>query len=1185
MIGRQKELDALIELSDILMAGLGRISVIYGDAGIGKSRLIQEWKQNLSTKKQNMDMIWAEGKSLPDGENISYNLLRNLVKSILNIPENTSDTEQLNQLAKLIKKINTADNEFVSSSLAHLLQLPLEVKIEQEFLQLKPKELEQKYLLALQMFMQSLAIQKPLILIFENLQWADAPSIELLKPLLLIANTSPVLISLVSRPERESHGWQLISTAESQMHAILCKLSLGNLSPTGTRELICELLEVEQPPNGLVELLVQKSEGNPLFIEEIMRTLITLNEIERKNGHWVIQRSFTDFEIPDTLQRLLFSGIDRLSIDTKNVLNIASVIGIEFQEKVLEDVLKSQHPQIQLNLQLSLLETNGLIKLEQIRPEISYKFQQSLLMEVIYKTNMPDDVKLLHKSVAEALIRLYPETQDSLSRQLAYHFLKAQDRQKACLYYSKAAQNALDNHANLEAEQFFRKALTIVDQDKDKPELLSGLGQALAQQIQHSEAIKVWQKAVQIYQIQRNFSRLARLYAWMARSAWWNNEGDKNLSFCLEGLKATENTPESSDLALLIHETGRAYYFNNEMEKAQEYCEKALIIANKLHAFDVQAEALATMGILPTLSPQQAISALKASIRISEENNLNNSASRAYINLAAIVENLGQLRMARDYRIKALEFGRKSGGISDEFYINLSIINAEIWLGKFSEARKRITDVKYLSQQESDQFGAGISLGLIEGQLERQLGNFSKANEILSDLIKNEKITSHPDLVQQGNFLLADIMLESVLINDGSPSQNRLEIASNIIKEGLDQSKSFQPNFYSLSHLSLITSLQGDFEEGKVIFDSIGKDVTYHPEMTFKAINSLTDARLSAIKRDYKIAIQKYEKCLPLFKKMEATWWLAHITLEMALVYINRNEPEDNEFAQSLLREALATFKELDCDFYPNVIIEKLRIVKQQSRDQAVSNRENKRELDQAGIVQTSFIPANLPRQKGWDFEAVIEPARETSGDFFDFIELPEGNIGVIIADVGDKGAGAALYMAMCRTLFRTFASEFPDDPDKVLNAVNKRIIADTQNGIFLTVVYGILDTQKGTFTYANAGHNPPCLVRTRPEPKIVQLNKTGKLVGIFGDSKWKKRTVQMEQNDVLVLYTDGVTEAQNEADEFYGIINFCKIMKLGLNLSAKEMISQMTKDVHDFIGKSPILDDITLMVIKKFQD
>ncbi|MCJ7694705.1 MAG: AAA family ATPase, partial [Anaerolineaceae bacterium] len=607
MIGRQKELDDLLELSETLMAGLGRIGVIYGDAGSGKSRLVQEWKQSIPNQKQNMNMIWAVGKSLPYGDKLAYHLIRSLIMSILNIQENTTDSEILFQLSKLINEVITSDNTFVFTTLTHLMHLPLETKIEQEFLHLQPQELEQQYRLALWMFIQSLARQKPLILILENLQWADASSIHLLNALMQITNISPVLICLISRPDQDTNGWQLISTAVSKMRSRLSELNISNLSPIETNELICDLLEVEQVPKSLVELILLKSEGNPLFIEETLRMLINRNVIERKKGHWTIQRSFSDIDIPDTLQGLLLARIDRLSRETKYVLNVASIIGREFQEKVLDDVLKSQYPQIQLNSQLSILEVSGLIKLAQIRPDVTYKFHHSLLQEVIYKTIVQDDVKLLHKSVADSLIKLYPEKQESLSPQLAYHFMKAQDRQKACLYYSIAAQNALNDHANLEAEQFYLKALSIVVEDQDKAELLSGLGQTLAQQVRHSEAIKVWREAIEIYQKHSNFSRMARLFAWMARSAWWNNEGDKNLSFCLEGLKTTENAPDSSDLAFLIHETGRAYYFNNDMEKAQTFCEKALKMAKKMHAFDVQAEVLATMGILPTLTPQQAI--------------------------------------------------------------------------------------------------------------------------------------------------------------------------------------------------------------------------------------------------------------------------------------------------------------------------------------------------------------------------------------------------------------------------------------------------------------------------------------------------------------------------------------------------------------------------------------------------
>ncbi len=315
---------------------------------------------------------------------------------------------------------------------------------------------------------------------------------------------------------------------------------------------------------------------------------------------------------------------------------------------------------------------------------------------------------------------------------------------------------------------------------------------------------------------------------------------------------------------------------------------------------------------------------------------------------------------------------------------------------------------------------------------------------------------------------------------------------------------------------------------------------------------------------------------------MEAIWWLAHTRLEMALLHIFRNEPEDVETAQSLLRESLSGFNQMGCDYYPDVIIDKLRIVRQQFREQAITSRKNKRELDQAGKVQTSFIPANLPKIPGWQIAAALQPARETSGDFFDFILLPGEKTGIVIADVGDKGAGAALYMAMCRTLFRSYAPNYPDDPAEVLRAVNERILNDTKDGIFLTAVYAILDAERSEITYANAGHNPPCFLHNDLDLESTDLQKTGPLVGIFKESLWTNRTIQLIAGDGLILYTDGITEAQDGNGDFYDYSRFCQVIETNRGADASQLISTILFDVSQFTSDAEISDDITLVVLKK---
>ncbi|HHH41792.1 MAG TPA: hypothetical protein ENK56_07275 [Chloroflexi bacterium] len=241
-------------------------------------------------------------------------------------------------------------------------------------------------------------------------------------------------------------------------------------------------------------------------------------------------------------------------------------------------------------------------------------------------------------------------------------------------------------------------------------------------------------------------------------------------------------------------------------------------------------------------------------------------------------------------------------------------------------------------------------------------------------------------------------------------------------------------------------------------------------------------------------------------------------------------------------------------------------------------------ELALAGRIQASFLPGALPEVPGWQVAAVLEPARETSGDFYDFIPLSDGRLGLLVADVADKGVGAALYMALSRTLLRTYAVEYATRPERVLAAANRRILADAQAGLFITVFYGVLDPPSGRLTYASAGHNPPYLVRAAGEAgRAVQtLRRTGIPLGILDEGTWERRTVHLAPGDLLVLYTDGVTEAQNAQGRFFGEERLLAVLQAHRERPAQAVCDALLTAVREFAGGAPPSDDITLVVVAR---
>ena len=254
-----------------------------------------------------------------------------------------------------------------------------------------------------------------------------------------------------------------------------------------------------------------------------------------------------------------------------------------------------------------------------------------------------------------------------------------------------------------------------------------------------------------------------------------------------------------------------------------------------------------------------------------------------------------------------------------------------------------------------------------------------------------------------------------------------------------------------------------------------------------------------------------------------------------------------------------------------------LRRLQKQLQD---ANRKMARELALAGEVQASFLPRDLPDISGWQLAVTLKPARETSGDFYDVNLLPNGRLGILVADVVDKGVGAALFMALSWILIRTYAAEHPTQPEFVLSAVNRCILKETDANQFVAVFYGILDPATGTLVYCNAGHCPPYLIRVQNGEEVQTLVRTGVPLGIFEDETWKQGVVQLASGDVLVLYTDGITDAEDGKGTFFGQERLLESVQANLGRSAQEMQDALMAEVHKFVGDAPQFDDIALMVV-----
>lgn len=245
------------------------------------------------------------------------------------------------------------------------------------------------------------------------------------------------------------------------------------------------------------------------------------------------------------------------------------------------------------------------------------------------------------------------------------------------------------------------------------------------------------------------------------------------------------------------------------------------------------------------------------------------------------------------------------------------------------------------------------------------------------------------------------------------------------------------------------------------------------------------------------------------------------------------------------------------------------------------ANTKMSHELGMAAKMQQNFIPHELPKLPGYELIAALKPARETSGDFFDVYELPDGRYGILIADVVDKGVAAALFMVLSWSLIRTYAREFTTQPEKVFDAVNQRLLQDTEARQYVTAFYGILDPHNGELIYSNAGHLPPLLVH-QADGGMQKLERTGIPLGIFEEQTWKASTVVISPGELLVFYTDGVPDAQNSKGEFFGEERLLSAIRNRSGEPARQMQAGILAEIASYMDRAEQFDDIAIIVLRR---
>lgn len=829
--------------------------------------------------------------------------------------------------------------------------------------------------------------------------------------------------------------------------------------------------------------------------------------------------------------------------------------------------------------QLHTLESVGLVRVAQVMPDLEYLFRHSMVQDAAYASLLEDDQRRLHTVVGEAIERIYPERIDDLAPTLAMHYESAGQYERAQKYYERAARTALTCCANTEAERYLRSALRLSPDWRTQAEMYDLLGETLYRKGEFSAAIDAWRAGIEIYKSHGDLDSVARLYARAGRAgAPGTGTVIRSIQLTQEGLAELEGAPDSVGLAMLIHEAGRAFFFNGLAEKAIPLCKRALAMAESLNAIDVQADTLATLGLLPNQPAKDTLVAFEKAIELSEKAGLLQIAFRAHVNLGSRIKDVyGDPYKGREHYQKATELAVQRGAISEEFISRTAYASTTLDMGELDEAERLLPGLKLLISQLSDPGPKDWSLRMFEAWLTGHRGDWGKARDLLAAIYA--ETLQHGEPYTQGEYGLMWIVSNLEYsrfhsIEDWSPIEATL---AEVIRSQGDSSLGH--NFIPLVACH-VYARQGKVSEARSWRDKL-RNETHPDEYYSDKLDLLTcDALVATAERDYTGAISIYEQLVDLYERAKGPLGRAYMLIDLAEVHILRNQDDDSDQARQLLEQARDLFYGMHAYGNATHIDQRLEILMQ---SQSLSLRSVVRELSDAGKIQASFLPEQIPSVAGWDLAVDFNPARQTSGDFYDFIMLPDGKLGIIVADVSDKGAGAALFMTLSRTVLRTYIQLYPDDPAQAMQEANARILADSYSGMFVTIFFGLFDPASGHLRYVNAGHNPPLIYRQGEQEPFRMLNRTGMSLGVLEDANWKVGELDLDTNELLVVYTDGVTDAQNPQGVFFGMERFREaIVQAAEKPSASPVVAAICESIIQFTASAPAYDDMILLILRR---
>lgn len=773
MIGREEELAILRRMiAETISDHRGRIALVIGEAGIGKTRLTAELKSSLDRE----EILILQGQSLTYRRSVSYWIFIEVLLDYLQTPPGAERDVIHRRLISKVQPLLSQAAKLVLPYLEYLLSLEHSDEGATHRLGLlNAEQLRQQTFLAMRAWLEALAVKTPVLIILEDLHWADDVSLDLLSYLVTGIDQFPIMILALSRPDYKERLIELARHGGSHLHERLQVVQLHGLSARQSEQLLVSLLSGQAIPQHIRAGIISRANGIPFFIEEMLRMYIDQGVIFQENGVWKFNESLsiTEADIPQNLQDLILTRVDRLNDLERQVLKVAAVIGRNFTSRMLGDIL-GEDSLGDLKSALENLIDKAFIDRVAGRQEEEFAFRHILTADALYRTLLREDRKRLHRAVGEAIERIYADRLDGQIEVLAGHFIRTDRLDKALHYLLQAGHKSIRDYANLQARKYFMEADALLSKVEHTPEqeqqVWIGFGDVLTFIGEYNQAREYYQSALN--SIEKQLSQAdVRIHSMIHRKIAQTHERQGNFEVAerhlVEASRALGKTAylSPSSKAEILNDLGWIHFLRGNFAESERILTSGLALVEGSEKYDVVASLHNRLGALAyqRRAYDEAIQHVSRSLALREMFGDLSGVARLHNNLGLLSMMAGKFAEAEEYFFQGINLLKKVGDAEGIVLANINIGLVKFDRGDLSAARTFLEEARLRAEQIGHRFYLALAC-LYLGRLKSALEQFQESEKLLEFSYREfEALGSKDNLIDTIQYIIENSLASGML--------------------------------------------------------------------------------------------------------------------------------------------------------------------------------------------------------------------------------------------------------------------------------------------------------------------------------------------------------------------------------------------------------------------------------------